>query len=124
MARKTNQAMGDDPLACLGSQPEVSPADTVGSQAVLKVTPVKLTATANIAVAGTLKEILLAHNNGQVVIDGSSVESIDTSILQLLAALALKLKENGDSLEWSEPSPYLMKAAKDLNLETCLGLPT
>lgn len=129
MARNKTMAMGDDPLACLDGEPQAEESPPAELETGPETPPVSagavvLEAVSGIAGVSELKETLAAClGNGSVLIDGSKVESIDTAMLQLLAAFAAKLKDDGTPVEWSEPSPNFVKAAEDLNLANCLGLP-
>ena len=59
-----------------------------------------------------------------VTVDGSNVLDIDTSALQLLAALAIQLRNNGRRLCWISPSDHLVSTAHLSGLTTQLGLET
>ncbi len=60
--------------------------------------------------------------SGNVQIDGSGVERIDTATLQLLAAFVRDLRADARSVEWIECSPVLRRAANSLGLDSALGL--
>jgi anti-anti-sigma regulatory factor len=60
--------------------------------------------------------------SGTVRIDASAVERIDTASLQLLAAFVRDLRGDERSVEWTECSAVLRRAANSLGLETALGL--
>ncbi|MEZ5542606.1 MAG: STAS domain-containing protein [Pseudomonadota bacterium] len=57
-----------------------------------------------------------------VIVDGSRVQDIDTSALQLLAALAIHLRNNGHRLCWISPSSSLLATALLSGLSDQLGL--
>lgn len=57
-----------------------------------------------------------------VTVDGSHVIDIDTSALQLLAALAIQLRNNGHRLLWMAPSDNLITTARLSGLAAQLGL--
>jgi ABC-type transporter Mla MlaB component len=57
-----------------------------------------------------------------VTVDGSKVIDIDTSALQLLAALAIQLRNNGRRLHWTSPSNNLLTMANLSGLTAQLGL--
>lgn len=59
-----------------------------------------------------------------VTVDGSRVLNIDTSALQLLAALAVQLRNNGHRLLWTAPSENLLTTARLSGLASQLGLET
>lgn len=62
------------------------------------------------------------NTESDVTVDGSKVIDIDTSALQLLAALAIQLRNNGHRLCWITPSERLVATAKLSGLTTQLGL--
>lgn len=55
-------------------------------------------------------------------IDGSNVETIDTSGLQLLLALVKKLQANNKTVQWTSPSDLLTSSASKLGLTEKLML--
>ena len=57
-----------------------------------------------------------------VTVDGSLVVDIDISALQLLAALAIQLRNNGRRLCWISPSDSLISTANLSGLAAQLGL--
>lgn len=57
-----------------------------------------------------------------VTVDGSRVADIDISALQLLAALAIQLRNNGHRLLWMSPSESLITTARLSGLAAQLGL--
>lgn len=57
-----------------------------------------------------------------VTLDGSRIATIDTSGLQLLAALLVRLRKNGSRLVWVAPSDALLNAARLTGLSGLLGL--
>ncbi len=59
---------------------------------------------------------------GQVRIDGTAVDRIDTAGLQLLAAFVRDLRAEQRAVEWVGCSNALRKAATALGLEAALGL--
>lgn len=60
--------------------------------------------------------------DNDVTVDASKVIDIDTSALQLLAALAVQLRNNGRRLCWISPSDSLMTTAHLSGLTAQLGL--
>lgn len=77
----------------------------------------------------TLREIadlqfsLVAARGDPLVIDGGSVERVDTAGLQLLVALARRQQQAGGRLEWKAVSPELLKSSERLGLAGALCLP-
>lgn len=59
-----------------------------------------------------------------VTVDGSKVCDIDASALQILAALAIQLRNNGRRLRWISPSDSLLTTASLSGLSGQLGLET
>ena len=57
-----------------------------------------------------------------VIINASSVEMIDTAMLQLLIAFVRKLQNQGIKISWIEPSDELISRAVLLNLEEHLNI--
>jgi phospholipid transport system transporter-binding protein len=60
--------------------------------------------------------------SGNVQIDGSDVERIDTATLQLLVAFVRDLRADARSVEWIDCSAALRRAANSLGLERALSL--
>jgi ABC-type transporter Mla MlaB component len=83
-----------------------------------------LGATCTLREAAALHSQLLATTTGDatVTIDGSAVQRIDASGLQLLAALAQHEAGAGRRLEWQAASPELLDAAGRLGLTGILEL--
>lgn len=61
--------------------------------------------------------------SGNVPIDGTAVDRIDTAGLQLLAAFIRDLRAEQRAVEWVGCSDALRKAATALGLEGALSLP-
>jgi phospholipid transport system transporter-binding protein len=61
--------------------------------------------------------------SGNVQIDGTAVDRIDTAGLQLLAAFVRDLRAEQRAVEWVGCSDALRKAATALGLEAALCLP-
>jgi chemotaxis protein CheX len=72
--------------------------------------------------AADLQFSLVAARGDPVVVDGSSVERIDTAGLQLLVALARSQQQQGRRLQWKAASPELLKSGERLGLIDALGL--
>ena len=64
----------------------------------------------------------LLDNNGDIEIDASDVQSVDTAILQLLTAFCLKLDKNGHNIKWKNPTQTFIDRCCLLNLEESLKL--
>ena len=60
--------------------------------------------------------------SGNVQIDGTAVDRVDTAGLQLLAAFARELQRESRSVEWVGCSVGLRRAANALGLGVVLGL--
>lgn len=58
-----------------------------------------------------------------LVLDGASVERVDTAGLQLLVALVKSATAAGRPVTWTVCSPVLVKAAQRLGLAPALNLP-
>jgi anti-anti-sigma regulatory factor len=65
----------------------------------------------------------LLQNNGDINIDASSVEMIDTAILQLLLAVTNKVKTSKHEVHWLNPSDIFISNVTLLGLSESLGLP-
>jgi ABC-type transporter Mla MlaB component len=63
--------------------------------------------------------ILTGHD---VEIDGSKVEQIDTSALQLLLSFHQTLVSDGRNVLWNAPSEQLLTTAKLLGVDTHLAI--
>ena len=60
--------------------------------------------------------------SGNVQIDGTAVDRVDTAGLQLLAAFVRDLRSEARSVEWVGSSVALRRAANALGLGVALGL--
>jgi phospholipid transport system transporter-binding protein len=87
--------------------------------------PVSLPAECAIASATGLRDRLLKRlsDAGNVQIDASAVQRIDTASLQVLAAFARDRRAAGLALEWRGVPACLTEAATFLDLTDTLGLP-
>jgi anti-anti-sigma regulatory factor len=56
------------------------------------------------------------NNCNEIVIDASSVEMIDTAILQLLFSLINSLKSNNTRVMWRSPSAEFVSRVRSLGL--------
>jgi anti-anti-sigma regulatory factor len=82
----------------------------------------KLDASCTLRETGDLQFSLVAARGDPVVVDGSGVERIDTSGLQLLVALVRRQQLSGGRVEWKAVSPELAKCSERLGLNGALGL--
>jgi anti-anti-sigma regulatory factor len=64
----------------------------------------------------------LVQTGCDVEIDGSKVEQIDTSALQLLLNFHQSLTNDGRHILWKEPSEQLLKTAKMLGVDHHLAI--
>ncbi len=97
---------------------------TTEMQTTDKILELTLTPTLCIETVAELYEQLRpAIDLGQtVLLDASTVESVDTTNLQLLAAFALELGKNGTALQWHHPSEPFLQSATIAGLVDTLGL--
>lgn len=74
--------------------------------------------------ATDLQQQLLATDaaGGELELDGSGVQRVDTAGLQLLVALARRRHAAGHRLRWSAVSAALLQASARLGLLDILGL--
>ena len=70
--------------------------------------------------AGRLEEAF--QESIPIIIDGSAITRIDTSVLQLLYSFCAAMKGTGVSVSWKDPSDELCQAADNLGVKTLLGL--
>jgi anti-anti-sigma regulatory factor len=75
--------------------------------------------------AGDLHAMLRAseHDGDEIVIDGSQVERIDTSGLQLLIAFVKQQSLVGRSVHWAGTSDVLIRHSRRLGIDAILALP-
>jgi anti-anti-sigma regulatory factor len=83
----------------------------------------KLEASCTLRDVADLQFSLVAARGDPLLVDGGSVERIDTAGLQLLVALARRQQLSGGRLEWKAVSPELRKGGERLGLTAELGLP-
>ena len=88
--------------------------------------PIVLEAVITIAEAATLKDQLLPHINrkGDVYMDGSGVQSVDTAGLQVLLAFVRTLQGHGAVVHWTGVSESLLGMAELLGVASHIGLRT
>ena len=142
--KKSSPALGDDPLSWLDSDNR----DKVGADAtgeIKKQKPVKKRATRTsgsqksqsdnkpvtivldsiitLAEANDLRGKLIEHiGAGQIQVDASKVEHIDTGGLQLLLALSKAHKNHGGHITWLDWSAPCLSTAKLLGLAASLEM--
>jgi len=64
----------------------------------------------------------LANINGDITIDVSSLQKIDTAGIQLLTSIVRHVESRGNKVIWSELSPAFINAATLLGLHDTLGM--
>lgn len=64
----------------------------------------------------------LVATNKDISIDASSVEMIDTAILQLLLAATIKIRSSNHKVNWINPSDNFISNASLLGLSESLGI--
>ena len=62
------------------------------------------------------------HAKGELIIDASDVEALDTAVLQLLSVFMIERRSQNAKLTWQAPSEAFRKGAGLLGLESHLGL--
>jgi anti-anti-sigma regulatory factor len=88
-------------------------------------TAIELDARMTIVHAADLHRTLLARleQGAAVVVDGSRVEEIDTSILQLLVSLWRSASQRGIACGWAECSNALRQSAELIGVAEMLHFP-
>lgn len=66
--------------------------------------------------------LMLVNDNDEIDIDGSSVERIDGSALQLMCALFIYAKQNNLIIHWLDPSDALIRSSEILGVNKILEL--
>ena len=86
--------------------------------------PIVLDAVITIAEAAALKDQLLPHINrkGEIYMDGSHVQSVDTAGLQVLLAFVRTLRGHDAVVHWSGVSQSLLETAELLGVASHIGL--
>ena len=89
------------------------------------VQPVSLPSECVIACAADLRTALLKRvsDSGNVQLDASAVQRVDTASLQVLAAFVRDRRAGSLPLEWLGVPACLLEAATLLDLTNALGLP-
>lgn len=129
--KTSSRGPGDDSLK--GIKDEVVPAaasqprNTLSTPAVITIEssePIVLDAIITIAEAAALKDQLLPHINrkGEVCVDGSRVQSVDTAALQVLLAFVRALQGHGAVVHWTGVSEALLGTAELLGVASHIGL--
>jgi anti-anti-sigma regulatory factor len=87
-------------------------------------TPIILDAIITIAEAAALKDHLLAYVNqrGEINIDGSRVESVDTAGLQVLLAFVRTIRAQGTVIRWTGISGALLNTAQLMGVAKLINL--
>ncbi|HTT07903.1 MAG TPA: STAS domain-containing protein [Gammaproteobacteria bacterium] len=88
--------------------------------------PITLEPVITISEAAALKDQLLPHigRSGEIIIDGSRVESVDTAALQVLLAFVRSARAQGAIIRWSGISSALQNAAQLLGIARLISLQT
>ena len=78
----------------------------------------------NLSSIGALKAQLddAVSKNTDVALLGVNVEKVDTAAMQLLAVFSEKIKADGNTLSWIQPSEEVGSVAALLGLESALCL--
>jgi anti-anti-sigma regulatory factor len=86
--------------------------------------PIVLDAVITIAEAAALKDQLLPHINrkGEIYVDGSRVQSVDTAGLQVLLAFVRTLRGHDAVVHWTGVSDSLQETAELLGVASLIGL--
>jgi len=134
MARKKAKALGDDPPVQVGDgeASQAAAAQAAPGKAMAakpgppadKESVVRLPPALRIADVAELHELLepKLHAKGEVIIDASDVEMLDTAALQLLSAFMTERRSQDGKLTWRAPSEAFCTGASLLGLESHLGL--
>lgn len=86
---------------------------------------ITLAAQCTIKDAPALQSELLAAlaRPGDIHVEATAVERVDTAALQVLCALAQHCSNEGRTLQWQGDCALLRDASAQLGLDTLLGLP-
>lgn len=89
-----------------------------------KATTVKLPADCRLAAQTALKaQLEEVLHDGEIVLDATGLERVDTAALQLLVLFRRELEQHGGTLSWLGANDVLAEAAGVLGLEQLLNLP-
>jgi phospholipid transport system transporter-binding protein len=69
------------------------------------------------------RQLAGALDAGQIVLDGSAVDRVDTAALQLLVVFQREVQKRGQQMNWAGVSAPLHDAASQLGLAQVLALP-
>ncbi len=114
MARKSKSTT---PAAAAGPSPDLAPVSA--GQRSLRLGPALTISTAEALRAELLA---LVEGGGDVSIDGSAVESVDTAGMQVLVAFRRALQDGNRKLIWSGCSAALMDISGLLGLQAQIGV--
>ncbi len=130
--RATADVAHSMPVGVAVSQDVVpAPAVAVQQDASVLVAAAPTLPTVSIASSCTVKDAMslkqsldaFASTEGQIIIDASAVERVDTSIVQLLCAFT-RVRLAGDrEVLWHAPSAAFLEAARLLGVHELLSLP-
>lgn len=85
---------------------------------------VDMAADCRIADVGQLhRQLRVALDASQIVLDGSTVDRVDTAALQLLVVFQREAQKRGRQVSWAGVSAPLHDAASQLGLAQTLALP-
>ncbi len=87
---------------------------------------IELGANAGIAEIKTLHTTLVAalEKKTDIVLHSSKIDTPDTALLQLLSALAIQARKSDLEVRWESPSESIMSAARLLDLDQHMNLPS
>lgn len=126
--RKAARKTGKTPRTAKAAAPKRKLAKTPAPKAKASKpkapTPVTLPAECVIAAATGLRDVLLGRvgDAGNVQIDASAVQRVDTASLQVMAAFVRDRRNDGLTFEWLGVPACLTEAATLLDLTNALGL--
>jgi phospholipid transport system transporter-binding protein len=69
------------------------------------------------------RQLVAALDAPQIVLDGTTVDRIDTAALQLLVVFQREVQKRGKQMNWAGVSTPLYDAASQLGLAQALALP-
>lgn len=106
-------------------RPAVTPVKPVMARAKAAVPTVALASNCTVKDAAALRQSLCAvvDMDEAVTLDASSVERVDTAILQLLCAFVRARVASNRSVTWRGDAPALFDSARLLGLQSLLELP-
>lgn len=112
------------PGAAEPAQAPEEPTDVPRSEAIVENETIDLGEIVGIADVEPLKAKLIGclEKANAVTLDGSGLDAVDTSALQLLLAFVLEANKRDFPVHWKEPSATLQANARLIGLERHLGL--